>query len=139
MKKTTKALYLCLFILVLVITSAAVYQHRQAMVDESTVHYDMNPTIVRFNGKYYTSSIDNNTDGIWRGEALGLALQAQDFIEAGVIKSYEYSYDLSQDNCTNDPMYVDCKVFFSESVPGFLFIQYEREGEIRYTALIEEP
>ena len=94
---------------------------------------------MRFDGKYYTSSIDNNTDGIWRGDALGLALQAQDLTEAGIIENYEYSYDLWQDNCTNESMYVGKKVFFSESVPGFLFIQYEREGEIRYTALIEEP
>ena len=139
MKKPAKALCLCLVVLVLVIISAAVRQYRESIVDESTVHYDMYPTIVRFDGKQYTSSIDNNTDGIWRGDALGLALQAQDFIEAGVIENYEYSYDLSQDNCTNDPMYVDCKVFFSESVPGFLFIRYEREGEIRYVAFIEEP
>ena len=139
MNKTAKALWLFLVVLVLVIISAAVRQYRQAIVDESTVRYAVNPTIVRFDGKQYTSSIDNNTDGIWRGEALGLALQAQDFIEAGVIENYEYSYDLSQDNCTNDSMFVDCKVFFSESVPGFLFIQYEREGEIRYSAFIEEP
>ena len=139
MNKTAKALWLCLMILVLVIISAAVRQYRESMADESTVHYAMNPTIVRFDGKQYTSSIDNNTDGIWRGEALGLALQAQDFIEAGIIENYEYSYDLSQDNCTNDSMYVGSKVFFSESVPGFLFIPYEREGEIRYIALIEEP
>ena len=82
--------------------------------------------------------MEDNADGIWRAEAEGLALQAQDFIEAGVIENYEYSYDLSQDNCTNDSMYVGCKVFFSESVPGFLFVQYDHNGEQRYSAFIDE-
>lgn len=134
MKKPAKALCLCLVVLALVIISAAVRQHR-----EETVHYDMHPIVVRFGGKQYTRSIEDNADGIWRDEALGLALQAQDFIEAGVIENCEYSYTLSQDNSTNDPIYVGCKVFFSESVPGFLFIRYEREGEIKYSAFIEEP